>query len=118
LLEDDYDGEFRNQGRALPALKSLDRDDRVFYVGTFSKTLFPGLRLGYVVAPAQLAGELADSLRWLDGGRPGLEQAVVADLIAEGHFARHLKKMRTAYDSRRAALTTALSEAFDGQIRV
>jgi len=118
ILEDDYEGEFRNQGRALPALKSLDRDDRVFYVGTFSKTLFPGLRLGYVVAPAGEAERVIDAHRWLDGGRPGLEQAVVADFMAHGHFARHLKKMRTAYDIRRAALSAAIGEAFGPQARI
>jgi GntR family transcriptional regulator/MocR family aminotransferase len=118
ILEDDYEGEFRNRGRALPALKSLDRDDRVFYVGTFSKTLFPGLRLGYVVAPAGQAERVIDAQRWLDGGRPGLEQAVVADFMAQGHFARHLKKMRTAYDGRRSALSAAIAEAFGDGARI
>jgi GntR family transcriptional regulator / MocR family aminotransferase len=118
ILEDDYEGEFRHGRRALPALKSLDRDDRVFYVGTFSKTLFPGLRLGYVVAPAAQVGRLAETLRWLDGGRPGFEQAVVADFIAEGHFARHLKRMRTAYDGRRTALATAITETFGDEVHV
>jgi GntR family transcriptional regulator / MocR family aminotransferase len=118
IVEDDYEGEFRHQGRALPALKSLDRDDRVFYVGTFSKTLFPGLRLGYVVAPAGEADRVAETLRWLDGGRPGLEQGVVADFIGEGHFARHLKRMRSAYDGRRTAMTAALADSFDGAARV
>ena len=118
ILEDDYEGEFRRKGRALPALKSLDRDDRVFYVGTFSKTLFPALRLGYLVAPADWTEQVGETLRWLHGGQPRLEQAVVADFIAQGHFARHLKRMRSAYDRRRAALAAAIAEAFGSDVSV
>jgi GntR family transcriptional regulator/MocR family aminotransferase len=118
IVEDDYEGEFRHRGRALPSLKSLDRDDRVFYVGTFSKTIFPALRLGYVVAPSAEVARVAETLRWLDGGRPAFEQAVVADFIAEGHFARHLQRMRRAYDGRRTAMATALTDSFDGAVQV
>jgi len=118
ILEDDYDGEFRYQGRPAPALKSLDRSGRVFYAGTFSKTLFPGLRLGYLVVPPSEIARFRDLMRFLDGGRSALEQAVTAEFLSEGHFARHIKKMRGAYRSRRAALTTALAARFGRQARV
>ena len=111
IVEDDYDGEFC-QAPVLPALKSLDAADRVIYAGTFSKTLFPGLRLGYVVVPAPLVARCHDALRLLDGGRGQLEQAVCATFIAEGHFARHVARMRRAYASRRAAFARALADRF------
>jgi GntR family transcriptional regulator / MocR family aminotransferase len=110
ILEDDYDSEFYYEGRLLPALKALDREDRVFYVGTFSKTLFPGLRLGYVVTPKSESDRFRAASWALEGGRSSLEQVVVADFIAEGYFARHLKKMRTIYAARRTAAVNALRE--------
>ncbi len=118
ILEDDYDGEFRYQGRPVPALKSLDRSGRVFYAGTFSKTLFPGLRLGYLVVPPSEIARFRELMRYLDGGRSALEQAVTAEFLSEGHFARHIKKMRGAYRSRRAALAAALAARFGHQARV
>lgn len=118
ILEDDFDGEFRYQGRPLPALKSLDRSGRVFYTGTFSKTLFPGLRLGYLVVPPSELARFRDLMRYLDGGRSALEQAVTAEFLSEGHFARHIKKMRSAYRSRRAALADALAARFGPATRI
>jgi GntR family transcriptional regulator/MocR family aminotransferase len=112
VLEDDYDGEFRYEGRPLPALKSLDRNQRVFYAGTFSKTLFPGMRLGYLVAPPSQLDRFRDAVRLLEGGRPMLDQTVAAEFVADGHFARHVKRMRSAYRSRRAALAGALAARF------
>jgi GntR family transcriptional regulator/MocR family aminotransferase len=112
VLEDDYVGEFRYDGAPLPALKSLDQHDRVFYVGTFSKTLFPGLRLGYVVVPRSQLARLKRIVRRLDGGRPALGQLAVAEFIESGQFARHVKRMRTAYRSRKTALTVAFEAAF------
>jgi len=112
IVEDDYAGEFRYEGPPLPALKSLDGQDRVFYVGTFSKTLFPGLRLGYLVAPRSQLAHFKTLVRRLDGGRPALEQAAVADFLASGHYARHVKRMRTAYKARRSALASAFVETF------
>jgi GntR family transcriptional regulator/MocR family aminotransferase len=112
ILEDDFDGEFRYQGRPLPALKSFDRAGRVFYTGTFSKTLFPALRLGYLVVPASELERFRQRMRYLDGGRSALEQAVTAEFLSEGHFARHIKKMRSAYRSRRAAMADALTVQF------
>ena len=109
IVEDDYDSEFYYQGRQLPALKALDHADRVFYVGTFSKTLFPGLRLGYLVTPKPQANRFHQAHWSLDGGRSSLEQIAVADFITEGYFARHLKKMRAIYAARRAATVAALT---------
>jgi GntR family transcriptional regulator/MocR family aminotransferase len=112
IVEDDYDSEFRYTGRPLPALKSLDRLERVLYVGSFSKVLFPGLRLGYLVAPEPLAEKLTAASRTLQAGLPVLEQRVTAAFMAEGHFARHVRHMRSLYGARRKALAEALQTAF------
>lgn len=117
IVEDDYDSEFYYEGRLLPALKALDTADRVFYVGTFSKTLFPGLRLGYLVTPKDQAERFSEAHWSLDGGRPGFEQIIVADFITEGYFARHLKKMRSIYAARRMATVAALSAEFGAMMR-
>jgi GntR family transcriptional regulator/MocR family aminotransferase len=118
VLEDDFDGEFRYQGRPLPALKSLDSTGRVFYTGTFSKTLFPGLRLGYLVVPPSELERFRLAMRFLDGGRSTLEQSVTAEFLSDGHFARHIKRMRGAYRSRRAAMVQALAEHFGTTVRI
>jgi GntR family transcriptional regulator / MocR family aminotransferase len=109
IVEDDYDGEYRYHGHPLPALKSLDSCDRVIYCGTLSKVMFPGLRLAYVVVPQGHveAFEVA-SARAAHGGCPELMQAAVAEFITEGHFSRHIKRMRTLYARRRAMLAAAL----------
>jgi GntR family transcriptional regulator/MocR family aminotransferase len=109
IVEDDYDGEFYYNGRPLPALKSLDCADRVFYLGTFSKTLFPALRLGYAVVPDAMVHRLRSACIDLDGGRSTFDQAIVADFIESGYFARHLKRMRSLYKARRAAAVVALN---------
>ncbi len=109
IVEDDYDGEFYYRPRPLPALKSLDRRDRVFYVGTFSKTLFPALRLGYIVTPVAMAPRFDAACRDLGTGRSASDQAIVADFLTEGHFARHLRRMRSAYRARRSATVAALA---------
>lgn len=110
ILEDDYDGEYRYRGHPLPALKSLDRGERVLYCGTLSKVLFPGLRLAYLVVPdSQVEAFRAASHRALHGGCPELYQAVAADFIREGHFARHIKRMRTLYAKRRTMLADAFA---------
>ncbi len=118
ILEDDYDGEFHYAGHPLPALKSLDRSDRVIYAGSFGKVLFPGLRLGYVVAPARLLKRLAASAQQLQSGQSDLAQRVVAALMRDGHFARHLRRMRALYGARRAALATALQGTFGEAVSV
>ena len=108
VIEDDYDGEFRFTARPLDALKTLDRDGRVFYVGTLSKSMFPALRLGYVVAPAWAREALVEAQRAAGLGVSALTQAAVADFIAEGHLLRHVRRMRGEYAQRRGLLERLL----------
>ena len=110
IVEDDYDSEFRYQGKPLPALKSLDRRDRVLYVGTFSKVLSPGLRVGYLVVPPALAGRFADVAQSLQPAPALLIQATIAEFLEQGHLARHIRRMRQLYAERRTALAEALQE--------
>jgi GntR family transcriptional regulator/MocR family aminotransferase len=118
VVEDDYDGEFRYTGRPLPALKSLDRADRVLYAGSFSKVLFPGLRLGYLVLPEELVETFSSAILSRSAGASTLEQRVVATFMREGYFARHLKRMRSLYAARRQALVDALSAVFGDRLAV
>ncbi len=118
ILEDDYDSEFRYVGRPLPSLKSLDRGNRVLYAGTFSKVLFPALRLGYLVVPPELATAFLRASRLLTLGQPPLQQAVVAAFMQKGHFARHIRRMRMLYAERRKALAQALQAAFGKDVSV
>ncbi len=112
VLEDDYDAEFRYTGPTPPSLKSLDRAERVLFAGSFSKTLFPGLRLGYLVVPDSLIETITRAARLITRGPPLLEQNVTAAFMAGGHFARHVKRMRGLYARRRAALAEALADHF------
>lgn len=109
IIEDDYDGEFRFGETPLDALQTLDRLRRVFYVGTFSKSLFPGLRLGFVVAPPWALAALRAAKRYADGASPELLQETLACFISEGHLARHVRRMRKLYAQRREALLEGLS---------
>jgi GntR family transcriptional regulator/MocR family aminotransferase len=109
IVEDDYDGEFRYGGRPLDALQTLDRDGSVFYVGTFSKSLFPTLRLGYVVAPAWAMAALGSVRQLVDRHSDLVAQDTLALFITEGHLARHVRKMRRIYAERREALLEGLS---------
>jgi GntR family transcriptional regulator/MocR family aminotransferase len=118
LIEDDYDSEYRYVGRPLPALKSLDQDDRVLYAGTFSKVMFPALRLSYLVVPRRAVDRFAEACATFQGGCPELWQATVADFMQQGHFARHLKKMRSLYAQRRRFLAQALEQVFGERLRV
>jgi GntR family transcriptional regulator/MocR family aminotransferase len=108
IIEDDYDSEYRYEGRPIAALQGLDRDARVIYVGTFSKVLFPALRVGYLVVPRDLIGRFSAVRDAMDICPPVLQAAALADFIMEGHFARHLRRTRAAYAERRAALADAL----------
>lgn len=117
IVEDDYDSEYRHTGPPLASLQSLDRSGRVVYVGTFSKVLFPALRLGYVVAPPALAAALARARAVVDRGGPVVAQATLADFIAGGHFARHIRRTRDAYGERRAVLIDALRARLEGRLR-
>jgi len=106
IVEDDFDGEFRFDGRPLDALQTMDRDGRVFFIGTFSKSLFPALRLGFVIAPSWAHGALVSARQISDCN--ALDQETLAAFIAEGHLARHVKRMRKIYTRRRATLLRAL----------
>lgn len=112
VVEDDYDGEYHYAGPPLPALKSLDAHDRVIYTGSFSKVLYPGLALAYLVAPAPLVQACGQAAATGSNGCSKLVQAIVADFMAEGHFSRHLKKMRQLYGRRRRLLAAALRQVF------
>jgi GntR family transcriptional regulator/MocR family aminotransferase len=109
VIEDDYDSEYRYTGPPLASLQSLDRSGCVIYVGTLSEVLFPGLRVGYVVAPPALAGPLAATRPVVDRHSPILTQAVLADFMAGGHFVRHIRRTREAYAERRGALLDAIA---------
>lgn len=116
IIEDDYDGEFRYRGHALPALKSLDQTGTVIYIGTLSKVLFPGIRLSYLIVPSGVVPAFDFACRrTIHGGCPEFIQAVATDFINEGHFSRHIKRMRALYAQRRDMLATALAPlAVDG----
>ncbi|MBE9111770.1 PLP-dependent aminotransferase family protein [Nodosilinea sp. LEGE 07298] len=118
IFEDDYDSEYRYTGRPIPALQGLGNGQSVLYVGTFSKVLFPSLRVGYMVLPSALVPVFRRA-KWLsDRQVPGLEQAVLADFIAAGHLERHIRRMRSIYDQRRQALVTALTQHFGDRVTI
>src|SRR5215813_3287096 len=108
ILEDDYDSEYRYVARPLAALQGLDKSGRVIYIGTFSKVLFPALRIGYVVAPPDLVEAFTQARATLGWCCPVMDQVVLADFISEGHFTRHIRRMRSIYAERQAALIEAL----------
>jgi GntR family transcriptional regulator / MocR family aminotransferase len=110
IVEDDYDSEYRYESLPIASLQGLDRDSRVIYVGTFSKVLFPALRIGYLVVPADLVGRFTAVREATDVCPPSLFQAVLADFIGQGHFGRHLRRMRLLYAERRMALVHALRQ--------
>jgi GntR family transcriptional regulator/MocR family aminotransferase len=110
IIEDDFDSEYRYESKPIPALQGLDRNGRVIYAGTFSKVLFPSLRLGYVIVPEDLVDAFA-SARWIsDRCSPLIEQAALADFIGEGHFASHIRRMRALYRERRSVMIETLRE--------
>jgi GntR family transcriptional regulator/MocR family aminotransferase len=117
VVEDDYDGDLRYDGHSLAALQGVDGDGRVVYLGTFSKVLFPALRLGYLVLPPPLVTPFVRAKDLVDRGAPTLTQAAVADFIAEGHFERHLRHLRRLYGERRAALAAALVARLGERVR-
>jgi GntR family transcriptional regulator/MocR family aminotransferase len=107
IIEDDYDSEYRFSGRTLSALQCLDETGRVIYVGTFELTMFPSLRLGYVVAPPPLVDAFHAACAYSDVHLPVLEQAALADFIAEGYFDRRIRQLRSLYLERHEALLDA-----------
>jgi GntR family transcriptional regulator/MocR family aminotransferase len=118
IIEDDYDSEFRYVGRPLAALQGLDTEQRVIYIGTLSKVLFPSIRIGYIVAPPDLFDALL-SARCLGGHQSAtLDQAVLADFISQGHFARHIRRMRVLYAERQQALVNAAKRELNGLLEI
>jgi GntR family transcriptional regulator/MocR family aminotransferase len=118
IIEDDYDSEYRYGNMPIASLQGLDHDSRVIYIGTFSKTLFPSLRIGYVVIPKDLVGRFVAVRYAMDIGPPYLYQAVLTDFINEGHFARHIRRMRLLYGERRTALVNSLRKEFGSSLQV
>lgn len=113
IMEDDYDGDFRYDRAPVGALQGLD-PEHVVYTGSVSKSLAPGLRLGWLLAPASMTDEIVDRKRTMDLGNPAVDQAVLADFIARGGYDRQLRRCQRAYRARRDALTAALAEHFPG----
>jgi GntR family transcriptional regulator/MocR family aminotransferase len=118
IIEDDYDSEYRYVSRPLGALQGMDSKGRVIYVGTFSKVLFPALRVGYLVVPPALRREFVEAREAFDLFSPTLYQLALRDFLEEGHFARHLRRMRTIYLRRRAALLDGIARHCEGLLSV
>ena len=118
IVEDDYDSGFRYATRPLPCLHGLDTDGRVIYVGTFAKSIFPAMRLGFVIVPVDLVQRLLAIRRAADLHPPMLEQMALADFIRDGHYATHLRRMRSIYRERVEALEAAATEFCAGALRL
>ncbi|MBT2118038.1 PLP-dependent aminotransferase family protein [Dyella sp. LX-66] len=118
IVEDDYDSEYRFGGRPVASLQGLDTEERVIYVGTFSKVMFPALRLGYLVVPKDLVDTFAACRDALDTCTATLPQLAMNDFIREGHFARHIRRMRVLYAERRAALVASIRTHLPQQLEV
>lgn len=118
IIEDDYDSEFRFGGRPIEPLHSLDTNGRVIYVGSFSKTIFPALRLGFVIAPPSLQLALRNAKYLVDWNSPAANQAAMARFIEEGYFARYLRRMRKVYERRHRCIAELLERHLDGELEV
>ncbi len=118
IVEDDYASEFRYGGPPLASLQGLDGGERVIYVGTLNKALFPGLRLGYLVAPKSLATAMATARQIMDRQPSTLTQAILLDFMQGGHFAAHIRRRRLAYRAQRDALAAALTERLGDLVEV
>jgi GntR family transcriptional regulator/MocR family aminotransferase len=118
ILEDDYDSEYRYAGRPVPALQGLDRHGLVMFTGSFSKVLFPSLRLGYLVLPPDLVDYVSTTLSVTNRHAPLLEQAVLCDFITEGHFGRHLRRMREVYAGRLSVLLECARHSLTGLLEI
>lgn len=118
VIEDDYNSEYRYSGRPLASLQGLDRDGRVLYVGTFSKTIFPALRLGYLVVPADLLEVFAAARALTDLHSHMIGQAILAEFISERHFTRHIRRMRGMYEGRQQTLVDEARKNLGGLLEV
>ena len=118
IIEDDYDSEYRYSGHPLSSLQGLDQNGRVLYVGTFSKTIFPSLKLGCLVVPPDLV-DVFTAARMLNGAHsPLIDQAILAEFISEGHFARHVRRMRTLYEARQKVLIEEVGRNLKGLLEM
>ena len=118
IIEDDYDSEYRYESLPIASLQGLDSNSRVIYVGTFSKVLFPSLRLGYLVIPSDLIDRFHMTRRVMDLGPPTLYQEVLADFIDEGHFVRHIRRMRVLYGQLRSVLVDRIHRDLESMVEV
>jgi GntR family transcriptional regulator / MocR family aminotransferase len=118
IIEDDYDSEYRFADRPVPSLQGLDTNQRVIYIGTFSKVMFPALRLGYMVVPEDLVDAFSFARDATDQFSATLYQAAMTDFIREGHFARHIRRMRLLYRERRTALLEAIRNQMGDKLEV
>jgi GntR family transcriptional regulator/MocR family aminotransferase len=118
VLEDDYDSEYHYEAAPLPSLQGMTTSVAVVYAGTFSNTMFPGLRIGYLVLPPSLVDPFRRAKWHADRRTPFLEQAALADFLREGHFERHVRRMRRLYGRRREALTSALVRHFGDEVTI
>jgi GntR family transcriptional regulator / MocR family aminotransferase len=118
IIEDDYDSEYRFASRPLGALQGMDDSGRVIYVGTFSKVLFPALRLGYLIVPESLLARFLHHRDALDLFSPTLYQSALSDFIAEGHFARHVRRMRAIYQTRRDTLMEGIRRRLGNRLQI
>ena len=118
IIEDDYDSEYRFESMPISSLQGLDRNARVIYIGTFSKVLFPSLRLGYIVIPPDLIDHFVAVRAAMDIFPPYLHQEAITDFMREGHFARHIRRMRLLYSERRTALVESIREQFGSRLEI
>jgi GntR family transcriptional regulator/MocR family aminotransferase len=118
VIEDDYNSEFRYAGRPLASLQGLDREGRVIYLGTFSKTVFPSLRLGCLVVPPDLVDIFGAARAVSDLHSPSVDQAILAEFISERHFSRHIRRMRSLYEERQQTLVAEAKKHLRGMLDV